>query len=318
MSTQNRWSATNGVILDAISNGETDKLAAAGTDYTRTMLREDMFTPEIQPLQPISDSEFDRDLTEDLRKIEEIEPRSAGASFVSFQTTPENRYMKGSRYAIPFARIQTVRLQKDVDELRTYKYDLRKVLFELLIKDASAQVDERYIGDWLDIVTDTTTGNPNSPHRVTGKVQWAAYSGGLTHENFVDATKLLPTANARGEYVLDNHVVLMNNVTARDILKFKVDEIGDANVAAHFNGGLKTLNMWGMKILITNKQHLVPTNKAWFFCAPEFLGKGYQLYDWTAYVKREGPFIEQYAMCCLGMGIGNIAGAALADFDYGA
>lgn len=318
MSTQNNWARTNAVILDAINDGETSKLAAAGTDYTRTGLKEDMFTPEIQPMVPIADSEFDRDLGEDLRKIEELEPKSAGASFVSFQTTPSQRYIHGSRYSIPFARIQTVKLQKDVDELRTYRYDLRKVLFEMLIKDASARVDERYIGDWLNIVQDTVDGTPDTPHRVTGKVQWGAFSGGLTKENFVEATKMLPRGNAKGEYILNNHLVLMNNITVRDVLKFNVDDIGDANVAQNFNQGLTTLNLWGMKILVTNKQNLVPDNKAWFFVAPEFLGKGYQVYDWTAYVKREGPFIEQYAMCCLGIGIGNIAGAALADFDYGA
>lgn len=316
MKTQNSWDATNSVILDAIANGETGKLAAAGTDYTRTGLKEDMFTPEIQPLVPISDSELDRDLTEDLQKIEELEPESAGAQFVAFNTTPEQRPMHGPRWKMTFSRLQTVKLHKDVDELRTYRYDLRKVLFELLIKDASARVDERYIGDWLRIVQDTVDGTPGTAQVTTGKRQWAAYSGGFTKSNFVDATKMLPRGNSDGKFILNNHLCLMNNITARDLLKLDVDDIGDANVASHFNSGLTTLNCWGMKILVTNKQYLVPDNKAWFFAAPEFLGKGYQLYDWTAYVKREGPFIEQYALACLALGIGNIAGGCLADFDY--
>jgi len=54
----------------------------------------------------------------------------------------------------------------------------------------------------------------------------------------------------------------------------------------------------------------------WFFAAPEFLGNGYILQDWTTYMKKEAYFIELFSYWLGGFSIGNIAAVALADFDF--
>ena len=110
---------------------------------------------------------LDRDLDERLRIIEELEPDSPGAKWVPLQSVPDGEYIYGSRYQIPFARVLTRKYTKDIDELRTYKQDLRKILADNSIKDALAEIDGKFIGT-CNAITDNGTDGIND---FTGKRQ---------------------------------------------------------------------------------------------------------------------------------------------------
>ena len=302
-------------VLDYLDRGETVKVAQAASDYTRIQLREDSFAMKILVPQKATDDMLDRDLDEKLRIIEELEPDSPGAKWVPLQDTPDGEYIYGSRYQVPFARILTPKFVKDIDELRTYRQDIRRIMTQNSIKDGLTEYDGKFIDTCVSIVEDTAGGVPGVQN-FTGKVQWIAMSGGLTKENFVEAKKMLPRGNANGKFRLRNYIALMNDVTAQDWLKLNILEIGNENVTRFFNDGLTTDTYLGVKTIFTIKSNLVPDNRVWFFAAPEFLGRAYYLTDWTMFVKKEAYFIEMYSYWMGGMAIGNVAGVCVADFDF--
>jgi hypothetical protein len=302
-------------VLDYLDRGEVEKVAQASSDYTRIQLREDSFCMKILTPQKATDDMLDRDLDERLRIIEELEPDSPGAKWVPLQDVPDGEYIYGSRYQIPFARVLTPKFVKDIDELRTYRQDIRKILTQNAIKDGLAEIDGKFIETCVAIAEDTSGSVPGQ-QSFTGKVQWIAMSGGLTKDNFVEAKKMLPRGNAQGRFRLRNYIALMNDVTAQDWLKLDHDEIGNETVTRFFNEGLTTDTYLGLKCIFTIKDDLVPDNRVWFFAAPEFLGKAYYLTDWTMYMKKEAYFIEMFAYWLGGFAIGNVAGVCVADFDY--
>jgi hypothetical protein len=301
-------------ILGFLQRGEVEKVAQAGSDYTRLQIREDGFAFKIIPAEKATDDMLDRDLDERLRIIEELEPDSPGAKWVPFQTIPDGEYIYGSRYQVPFARVLTRKYQKDIDELRTYRQDLRKILTDNAIKDALAEIDGKFI-DTCNAITDNHGGD--GINLFTGKRQYLGLSGGITKDNWIEAKKLLPRGSTTmtGKFRLRNYIALMNDVTAQDWQKLDVEEIGDANVSRHFNEGLFQDAAFGVKTTFTIKDELVPDNVVYFFAAPQFLGKAYYLTDWTMFMKKEAFFIEMFSYWLGGFAFGNVAGVCKVDFD---
>jgi hypothetical protein len=310
-------------ILENLDRNEVTKVAQAASEYTRIQIREDSFAFKILPPEKATDDMLDRDLDERLRIIVELEPDSPGSKWVPLQTIPDGEYITGSRYQVPFARVLTRKYVKDVDELRTYRQDIRKILTDNSIKDGLAEIDGKFVATLDSIVEYTQSGSYNSPNRFTGKKQWIGLSGGLTRRNFIEAKKMLPrgavagnTAGvAEGKFRLRNYMCLMNDVTAQNLLLITADEAGFNTVEEMFNNGLTMDKFWGVKCIFTIKSDLVPDDTLYFFAAPEFLGKAYYMTDWTMFMKKEAYFIEMFSYWMGGFAIGNVAGVCRADLN---
>jgi hypothetical protein len=289
-----------------------EKTAQASNEYIRLGLREDSFAMKILPPEQATDDMLDRGMQEGLSITIELEPDSPGAKFVPFQTVPDAEYIESTNFRIPFARLLTPKFQKDIDELRTYKMDIRKVLVDNSIKDGLATIDGKLIETVNSIIFNC---DENGRNIVTGKKQLMDFYDPLNRETFAEAKKLLPRGNADGKFNLRNYICLMNDVTAQDLLKLDRKEVGGDLAQEMFKNGLTMDTIMGVKCLFTIKSALVPDNYVYFFAAPEFLGKAYYLDDWTMFMKKEAYFIEMYSYWTGGFGIGNIAGVALARFN---
>lgn len=312
MATQNiSTPAMNARILETVQRGDIKVAEEASTEYIRTHIKEDSFAFKILPPEKATNDMLDRDLDEKLRIIEEIEPDGPGAMWVPFETAPTGEYITGPRFAIPFTRVLTPKFVKDIDELRTYKSDIRKILVDNSIKDGLATIDGKFIETVNSIVFNCDAQGHNI---VTGKKQLIDFYDGLNRETFAEAKKLLPRG-AQGRFNLRNYCCLMNDVTAQDLLKLDRGEVGGDLAQEFFKNGLTTDTIMGVKCLFTIKSALVPDNYVYFFAAPEFLGKAYYLQDWTMYMEKKAYFLEMWSYWTGGFGIGNIAGVALARFN---
>lgn len=304
----------NAKILEHLDRGEVKKAQDAATDYTRIQIREESFAFKILPPEKATDDMLDRALDDKrLQIIWELEPDSPAAKWVPLQTVPDGEYIQGSRYIIPFARVLTPKFVKDIDELRTTRQDIRKILTDNSIKDALAEIDAKFIETVNSIVLDAPAAG--SPNNVTGKVQWIDLTDPLNRESFAEAKKMLPRGNSDGRFRLRNYVALMNDVTAQDWLKLDRNEVGGDLAEDMFRNGLTIDNFLGVKTIFTIKDDLVPDNYVYFFAAPEFLGKCFYLSDWTMYMKKEAYFIEMFSYWLGGFAFGNVAGMALARFN---
>jgi hypothetical protein len=304
----------NAKILEHLDRGEVKKAQDAATDYTRIQIREESFAFKILPPEKATDDMLDRALDDKrLQIIWELEPDSPAAKWVPLQTVPDGEYIQGSRYIIPFARVLTPKFVKDIDELRTTRQDIRKILTDNSIKDALAEIDEKFIDTVNSIVMDAPAAG--SPNNVTGKVQWVDLTDPLNRESFAEAKKMLPRGNSDGRFRLRNYIALMNDVTAQDWLKLDRSAVGGDLAEDFFRNGLTIDTFLGVKAIFTIKDDLVPDDYVYFFAAPEFLGKCFYLSDWTMYMKKEAYFIEMFSYWLGGFAFGNVAGMALARFN---
>ena len=336
----------NNAIMESFDRGEVKKAQSATTNFTRTQVREDSFTYQILPPEKATDDILNISLDNDMPSvIWEIEPDSPGAKWVPLQTVPEGEYIQGRRYIIPMARIVTPKFTKDIDELRTFKMDLRKVLTDNAIKDGLAEIDGKWIEtvdniitdqSWLNVTNGETTATTYDPvantysvanpygvngvavQALTGKVQYRRFTAGLDRSDIAEAKKMMPSGSLfpgfNNKFRLRNYLMLMNDVTAQDFLKYRREDAGGDLSQELFEKGLVLKEVMGMRAIYTIKGGIVPDGVVYFFAAPEFLGKFFYLTDWTMYLKKEAYFIECFAYWLGGFAIGNVAAVCRADF----
>ena len=288
-----------------------EKVAQTASDVTRTQIREGSFANKILPPETIGNERLTKTMTEDLIVIDDLEPDSPGAKYVPFETVPEGEIITGSRYLTPMARIVTPKFTKDIDQLRTYDYPIRKILTDNSIKDGMATHDRKFIETVNSIVTNTEDG-PGTIHPVTRKLQFIDFDQPLDRSTFVDATKLLPRGNVDGKFVARNYLMLAHENTLREILKLDRQEVGGDKAQDFFLNGLTETSLFGIKSVSTIKNNLVPEGFVYFFAEPSFLGHNYTLTDWTMYLNKEAFFITWFSYWLGGFSFGNIAGMALA------
>lgn len=307
-------------LFEKIASGgkeDIEKVAQAANEVTRINIREGSFANKILPPEKIGNERLADTMTEDLIVIDNLEPDSPGAMYVPFETVPKGEIITGSKYITPLARIQTPEFTKDLDLLRTYKYDIRKILTDNSIKDGQAEHDRHFIDTVNSIVFnvgDDARGGHGAVHPITGKIQWMDFTEGLDRDTFTEATKMLPRGNENDKFIARNYVMLAHENTLRDVLKLGRDKIGGDLAQKHWEDGLTETSIMGIKAISTIKASLVPEGYIYFFAEPSFLGHNYMLQDWTMYLEKQAYFIKFFSHWLGGFSFGNIAGMAVARF----
>ena len=297
-------------VFDKLSSRDPSLIKEAEdsvNDFTRTKMREDGFYRRIMPPIPITNDELDRQVDTDKPvKVVDKEPDSPAAISIPFATLPMNLYIRGPRYRVMFDRIATPRFTKDVDELRTWIMDIRQVLSDNAIKDMLAEEDGKFlravntaiVGPWLTVPT-------------SGTVQHEVILGGITRDTLWDSLKVMPNTPSN----LEVHVVLVNNITIKEIGKFTHNEMGGVLAEEIMKDGWSQQKFMGVTWIVTIKKGLVATNTMYQFADPKFIGKSYVLEDTTMYIRREAYMLEFFAYETMGGTIGHTSGLARIDFE---
>lgn len=299
----------NKVLFEKLSSKDPvleKQAVTAVNEFTRTKLREEGFLRKILPPIPITDDELDRRVdTSSNVKVVDKEPDSPAAISLGFAETPMNLYMEADRYEVYFQRIMTPRFTKDVGQLRTWYMDLRAVISDNAIKDMMAEED----GTLLRCVNTAIVG-PGAVVPTSGTVQYEVINGSLTRDAWADSLKVLPNTPSN----LEVHLVLMNNITIKELYKWQRGEMGGDLAQDIIKQGWTLKNFSGVDVIVTIKKGLVPTGTMYHFADPKFIGKLYILEDTTMYVRRESFFIEFFAYEELGGAIGHTSSVARVDF----
>jgi len=292
--------------LSSRDSGLVKQAEDAINEFTRVKMYEDGFYRRILPPIPITNDELDRQFdTEKPVKIVDKEPEAPAAVSIPFATLPSNLYIRGNRYRVMFDRIVTPRFTKDVDELRTWSMDIRQILSDNAIKAMLAEED----GKFLRAVNIALVG-PNMVVPTSGTVQYETISGGITRDSLCDSLKIMPNTPSN----LEVHMVLLNNITIKEVMKFGRNEMGGSLSEDIIKNGWTLQEFLGVKWLVTIKKGLVPTNTMYHFADPKFIGKSYILEDTTMYIRREAYMLEFFAYETLGGAIGHTGGLARVDF----
>lgn len=274
-------------FVQMIEQGFDKEAAVSATSYIRNILREEGFTRKIFTPIPIADDQLDKALNTDKpRKIIELEPDSK-ATYVSFRGMSPARYFTGKNYEVLFGKIASERFSKSIFELKTYDNDIRKILSDNAVKDIHGEED----GAFITTVNQIVAANPAE--------QDIHLAGGFTKNNMAEALKALPKLKR------PTGCVLMNDVTAKEVLKWPDTDIGDAAATDQYYNGLTSGKMLGIRCLFTIKREIVPDNVTYIFSTEDFLGKFFTLLEPTVYIKHEADMLQFWVYEVLGIGIGN-------------
>jgi len=124
-----------------------DKLAAAGSAYIRTKLREEGFFRRV--IQPVKVTRDDPDVNKSenhdtLVMIKEIEPDSSAFS-INFRGEVEQQMIRGERLSMAFHSIESIEFFKTTQELLAYDMPITKILENNIVKDIEAVEDRTFL-----------------------------------------------------------------------------------------------------------------------------------------------------------------------------
>ena len=283
----------NQSFLDKLDQGLEKEAGVAMSAFVRQKLREDGFTRKILPPTMVTAAELDRQLTEEPTVIVEKEPDSVAAN-LPFLSRPTPRYFAGARYPVTFQKIQSAEFSKSKFELATYRTDIRTVLQENSVKDLQKQEDQNFYNNVVSVASSNS-----SVYNI---------GGGFTIPSMMQATKYL-----LGKQVPIGSILMTQSMYA-DYLKQPATQVG-SELASALTSGEKTLdNFFGFKIIVTNKNDILPDNQVIIFTATQYLGQSYLLQDATVFLKTEADIVNFTTYEAIGVGLGNINGVVVANF----
>ena len=231
--------ASNKMILEQIldaDDGQVKEAATAGSNMIRRRIREEGFTRRIIPPQTVTNDDLDRVLTHDRPVIiEDMEPLSKGAKSIPFGDAADTEFYYGNKFACVFNQITTPEFTKDINELRTYRMDLRQVITDNSLKDVQTEEDGKFIA-----MCDTIVG-PSNGVGASGVQQNFSITGAISRDTYVEVLRYVENQN------LNNGVILMNRSTAKEFLKFDRSEIGGDLAEDLFKKGLTALQNPGFR-----------------------------------------------------------------------
>ena len=286
-------------LLDAISRADDGLLknaSDAGTQMIRRRLRENGFSRLILPYKQVSDADLNYLPDTELPVIvEEMEPESPGAKAIPFNDTADTAFYRGDKFVVYFCKITTPEFTKNVDELRTYKNDLRQVITDNALKDIQTEEDGRFIKE-VDRICAAAEAGVTQDYDINSLI---------TRDSYAEALSFLEDRN------LNNGVFLMNRRTAKDILRLNRTEIGGDLAETLFKSGLSGLQsaeIMGVRHIFTMKRDLVADGVVYQFAEPNFLGRAYVLQDVTMYVEKKKDILRFSAQEKIGITFANVAG----------
>lgn len=291
----------NQQFLDKINAGMEKEAGAAMSAFVRQKLREEGFTRKILTPQTITSADIDRGLDDQPRVIVEKEPDSVAAS-ISLSANGEIRYFKGSRYEVPFYKIESDTFKKSKYELATYRTDIRQVLQDNSVKDMQKEEDVNF---WSS-VTAITAAQSNHINNYTAGVNFGVRS-------LMDVVERLADNFQKPGKILMPYKLYLKLISRKSVV------IGDIATSDLFRGGDQT-NFYGFDLIVTNKSDILTSGAAagdqvGIFAPEQYLGQFYALQEPTVFLKTEKDMVEFSAYEAIGIGIGNVNGMYTADFD---
>jgi len=307
----------NDTFVEMVKNGGEKEAAVSAQQFTRNKLREESFTEKILTPIDITNDELDKAQDPELIvKWNDREPDVAPAVTVPLGVVPDGFQFKGTRYPSYFARILSPLLNKDLDKLRTYDYDIRQVLLDITTKDIATEIDNRFITKVNSILG---TVNTNNALNGLNLPQWITLSGGITRENVAEAFKVIqrlqvPFGATQPDGGESKGVMLMNTVTANDFVKMSRSEVGGDLAQEMWINGLPSKTLLGVRPVYTLKRNLIPDGTIYFFSSEEFFGKYYRLQPLTVFLETKAFFMSYFQYMNLSISIGNVRGVTRVDF----
>jgi hypothetical protein len=283
-------------------DGVVKKASTATSKATRTQIREEGFQRAIVSFDMITNEDLDYFGDSELPGVwYELEPDSPPARIIPYNDTPNTFAYRAEKYVVLLAVITTEEATKNVNQLRTYKTDIRQIVNDNMLRDIHTAEDTSFIAE---------------VDRIVGAaVAYGAATVTSQHVTMTNATFTRTALKRAVSYLIERQlpigVMLVNQRTANEFLGWKRDEMGgdlSQDLARKGLKALETFEMFGVPFISTIKNGLIANGAMYQFAPREFLGNALMLEDITVTIKKEYDIIRMRAQEQVGLTIGNTLG----------
>jgi len=269
-----------------------EKQAAVSASFLKDRVRETSFLDEIIPPKPIGRSELDISISHDQPvKISFLEPEATAKSF-NFRGAPDEKWIDGKKYEIPFYKIATDKLKKNEAEIMSYRYPITQVIEEIMVKEMATVKDTVFMAEVEGIIAHT--------HALAGHTSTMNIAADFGRDAIVAGLNLLDA------YELNCGTILMSKRDWNIWNASVASDVGDGVAEEMVRNGYATRKIMGRKIVVTNKRALVAPGTVYFFSPADTLGENYILSDVKFQIKKDADIITMEGWGYYGTGIGNI------------
>ena len=293
-------------IIDS-DDGVVKKASAATSKATRTQVREEGFQRAILSFDMITNEDLDYFGDSELPGVWfELEPDSPPARLIPYNDTPNTFAYRAEKYVVLITVITTEEATKNINQLRTYKTDIRQIVNDNMLRDIHTAEDTAFIAEVDRIVGSAATAYATVEAAAPGTYQNVDMGAAtFSRQNIKRAVSYLI------ERQLPVGVFLVNQRTANEFLGWKRDEMGgdlSQDLARKGLKALETFEMFGIPFISTIKNDLIANGVMYQFAPKEFLGNALMLEDITVTIKKEYDIIRMRAQEQVGLTIGNTLG----------
>lgn len=293
----------NRELIDDITSSEDGivKMASASTSkVTRTQIREEGFQRAILDFEDITNDDLDYFGDSELPGVwYELEPDSPAARAIPYDASPNTAFYRAEKYVVLFSIITTEEMTKNINELRTYKTDVRQIVADNLLRDIHTAEDVAFITE-IDRLVGSQVALSTAPSKEIQNISFG--TGAITRVNYKRALSFLPDRK------LPNGIFLLNQRTAKEFLGWGRDEIGGDLAQTLFQKGLKAMEkfeFFGQPHIATIKNDLVLNGYVYQFAPEDFMGHALRLEDIAVTIKKEYDIVRMRAQEQVGFTLGN-------------
>lgn len=292
-------------------DGFVKKASLVTSKATRTQIREEGFQRAILPFDMITNDDLDYFGDSELPGVWfELEPDSPPARTIPYDSTPNTFAYRAEKYVVLISVVTTEEATKNVNQLRTYKTDIRQIVNDNMLRDIHTQEDTSFI-----VTVDRVIGSQVALSAAPGvEVQNVSMGGGVNRTNIKRALSFLQ------ERQLPTGVFLVNQRTANEFLGWQREEVGGDKAQEFLLKGLKALEKFeimGVPYISTIKNDLILNGAMYQFTTKDFLGNALMLEDITVTIKKEYDIIRMRAQEQIGFTFGNTRGLQKLQFTIG-
>jgi hypothetical protein len=305
----------NRELIDDILNsdiGVVKQASVAANKATRTQIREEGFQRAILPFEDITNADLDYSGDSELSGVWfELEPDSPAARSIPYDDTPNTAFYRAEKYVVFLSIITSEELTKNINELRTYKTDVRQIVNDNVLRDMHTAEDVAFLSEIDRLVGATQVNLNTSPSR---EIQNIAMGQAITRKSYKRAKSFLPDRK------IPNGVWLMNQRTAQEFIGWDRTEMGGDKAQELVLDGLSALEsfkMVGVPHIATIKNELVFNGYVYQFGPKDFMGHALRLQDIEVTIKKEYDIVRMRAQEQVGLSIGNTRSVQKLFFNSG-
>ncbi|MDR1140493.1 MAG: hypothetical protein LBL62_02295 [Planctomycetaceae bacterium] len=291
-------------FIDMIQSRDNEQEKAAesvGTDLIRERVREKSFAKTMFTWTTTHNTQLVPQLkTEENIRYFDYEVDSPASMAIGLYGNPGNYLYGGRRGAMKFYRMITPRMFKDVNEMRTYSYDIRRIIADNVVRDMAVQFDTYLI--WG--IYHAVGGAPDAIPKWSEAPQWKQYSGNFGRETVPRMKEQMIKVQGDRGFVIKH--ALVNTVTALQPAKLGRDEMGGDLAQDLMRDGVTYDNWGGLTWTTTIKRKLVKDGEIFTFCDEDYFIRCSMLQETTMYIDSKMDMIEFVAADNSGMLLANL------------